>query len=437
MPTPAPSASSPASKPAWPARAGRVVALLFLGLLALPLLSVAWHYLATPDPFSAALPARLALSSAILVGPLWLLLELVRRAPRPWLPVSACAASLLVLGVWLTRDDEALRHDPDHPALRSDFPAAASTHALVLRHSKDAPGSIYEQVAAAPLNWPHLTEKPGSAEKWLEFAREHRTEIEARWTADKPLRDWFDELSAQPALADLTLRFSDPSPSFAPLREMTRVASAQATLLALDGQGDEAVRVLTTVLDVGQKLQTHSRTLVRRMVAIVIQRHAITSINLVLRLAPVSATIKARLAETLDKAQDPAEGAVLLLQSEYYVQAREFGAVGSGAISQAVGIANGRPPGLLVRLGYRPRATLNYLGDAYAAGSERIARRDLRELEQISDRLVQFHAIKTPRKNHIGHLLVAMVLPAYSKVAQSHWELQDWRTDLHARLRTP
>lgn len=417
-----------------PRRLARALGIFLLTALLALLVLFAHDYWTLPTPRSAPRGVRLLVGLGFLVGPAWLLwtrFRPVRRAAAaPWL---LAAASLGLFGAWLARDDDTLAYPTDHPALRSDFPGAAATHQLTLRYAKNFPGSLHDTVPRWSLVLPALGEKPADREKWTAFISANRPAIETRWTDLAALRAWIDELAAQPALADLTDDLSDPILGFGPLRATSQAASAQAALLALDGRRDEAVALLLPLLSAGQKLEVHARTLVRRMIAIITQRNALDGLRFVLDQGPLSDATRARLAAALQPHRDPAEGARLLLLCEYAIGARLVRELGPAAMADG---ANLRPPALH-RLGhffYNPIATANLLGDFLHPAADAAARRDLAGLDHIADPARNTSATRFVGKNAGGRLLVAMILPAFSKVAESYWKAHDERAALLARL---
>lgn len=432
--------SSPARKPLL-RKLGRALGTLVVGAALALLAAFASNHLAHPAPRAAALPWRALLALGLVAGPAWLLVSRLRPAPArpaharlararlaPWL---ALAASLALFFTWLGRDDAAFVLHEEHPLLRSDFPEAAATHALVLRYSKRAPGSLHDEFPAGTLVFPSLSDTAESREAWSTFLTAQREPIQARWEELAPVRAWFAELAAAPALADLTAELSDPIPAFGPLRGVARATAAQASLLALEGRRDEAVDLLLPVLRVGEKLEPHARTLVRRMIAVVLQRQALAALAFVLDQGPISDATRARLAAALRPHQDPAEGARLLLLCEYPLSSRTLLAWHPAAL------APDDSPRLFAAFGsllFTPRATVNDLGDLLHAQADAAAVRDLAEMKRLAADTHDLPPLRRASKNAGGRLLIGFVLPAYSKVVETYWQTHDERAALLARL---
>lgn len=420
-------------------RLGRALGTLVIAACLALLATFAYDHLVHPTPRSAPFALRLLLALGLVAGPACLLLARFRVTRLRLVPWLALAASLTLFFTWLAKDESRLAHETDHPQLRSDFTEAAATHALVLRYSKNVPGSLHDSVPPTELRFPALSAEPPVRDAWLAYLETHRDAIHARWEEIAPLRAWFDELAAAPALADLTTAPSDPIPAFGPLRAVSQTASAQAALLALDGRRDEAVALLLPVFSAGQKLEVHARTLLRRMVAIVIQGQALATLTFVLDQGDIDSATRARLAEALRPHQDPAEGARLLLLSEYALSSRLIQSLSRASLAttldyaQADAASGPSHPG--ARFFFNPVATANQLGDLMHAGAEAAARRDHEEMRRIgAEAEALASSTRRASKNIGGRLLIAMVMPAFSKVTERYWQVHDERLALLARL---
>jgi hypothetical protein len=417
-------------------RFGRATLTLLLALLLLLVGVFAYNYLRHPATGSASTGIRVLLACLFVAGPAWILFARFCPAHRPALPRLALIASLALFLGWLATDDATIRHDPDHPALRSDFPEAAATHALVLRYSKDAPDSLYDTFTASKILLPSLDADPVKREKWTAFITENRAAIETRWNELQALRNWFDEMAAAPRLGDLLTNFDDPIPAFAPMREVARFASAQACLLALEGRNDEAVALLIPVFDAAQKLEANARTLVRRMVAIVLQRQTLSALEYVLDQGELSAATRDELSRVLRPSlQDPAEGARLLCVAEYGIQSNlllspRLHQLGYEENSRSLSIA---PTASFFF--YNPKATVNRAGDILHAMAEAGAKRDAIARQNLDEQIwANRHPSRFLAKNLIGTQLIELSLPAYNKVIESYWSVHDRRQALLARL---
>ncbi len=82
---------------------------------------------------------------------------------------------------------------------------------------------------------------------------------------------------------------------------------------------------------------------------------------------------------------------------------------------------------------YNPRATLNPIGDLYADWQERVAHR---QMDQLDARWKSFYdeASRPSIKNICGRWFGLEMIPAYQKVSESYWRNQDQRAALLKRL---
>jgi hypothetical protein len=214
-----------------------------------------------------------------------------------------------------------------------------------------------------------------------------------------------------------------------------------ASLEALDGHGDQAIDTLLPTLEVGRKLAPYSRTLVRMMIAVVIEKMAIQTANFILDTTPVSAGARARLADAL-KGGDPVVGARHLMYTEYVLQ---LGWMPRNRVGDIVSIlvSGGSRQHFWVSyfncfgpLFFLPHATLNRMGDLYQDLSDLVAQR---KVDQMGARWEVFQRqMSGPSlKNPMGRYMALMSIPAYEKVAQNYWSKEDMRAALVERLAKP
>ena len=304
-PIPAPPGPPPVSAP--PAtrylRTVLITALgLSLGLLGLlnllptaPLLREALGPLVSEHLVVSGLAAFLIVASALLV-PLAALGFCSRRGWLRWPQFTVLALGILATFAYLMWDDPAVRRPLTMDELSPALPGDEATFRTFLRYAKNSP-------AANAVKSPKLL--VGSAtgdivtkpDQWARFLRDHRAEIETEWAALAPVRAWWDELADQPRIGDLT----PPNPSapilaFQPVRLYSQLAVAVASLQALDGHGDDAMATVVRLYDVARKLEPNSRTLVRSMIAKVIQKMALQTGGFVLNHAAVSPAARAAFA---------------------------------------------------------------------------------------------------------------------------------------------
>lgn len=309
-------------------------------------------------------------------------------------------------------------------------PDAEASYAVLIRYGKRHPAG--RDFKPLRLHWRAGPDKP---EEWVKFVTAHRSEIEAEWEQLTPLRQWWTELNTFERITDLMPpRLDAEILAFQPVRALVQRGCAVATLQALDGNGDAAMETVLPLLEVARKLQETGRSLVMQMIAIVVERMAMQTATLTLDRAPVSPTMQARLAAVLSRPGGGEAGARRLVAVERVLAQNTI--LNSG-IADAVDLeAEGPVRWVLATIDpfiYNPRATANLLGDFLTEAEDLIGRRMLMEYDERARRYVE-HDARPRFKNLGGRLLAVSSVPAYNKVANSYWKVQDERVALLAKL---
>jgi hypothetical protein len=358
-----------------------------------------------------------------------------------WRWIGAGYLVLAPVFAYLAADDPVLRRPMTMDEIAPAFPGAEESFAVLMRYGNRHPlGRDFRQPQRM---WRKAWDSaevvdPSKPAGWQIFVVRRRDDIEADWAELAPVRAWWTELNAFDRIADLTpMRFDAETMVFSLFRAMSQRGCAIASLQALDGHGDAAVETLLPILEVSRKLQPSARTLVRPMIAIVMERMCLETANFVLDHAAVSPAARTRLVAVLSGGGDGAAGARRLIAIEYAAQ---------------LGVARDRPLGdLMFRVSspwlrrglntvsplvFNPRATFNLYGDFVAEEQELAANR---EFDQLAARTKTFleHTARPHFKNFVGTLLLGVTTPILSAVAKSYWKAQDTRAALLARLTVP
>jgi hypothetical protein len=348
---------------------------------------------------------------------------------RSWWWIAGGYLALAPVFVYLATDDPAILHPITLEEISPAFPGAEKGYEVLMRYGKLRPlGKNFVQPPSVLAGKSSL--EPGS---WRETILQHRAAFEARWIEIAPVRTWWNEVNTFDRLADLAPAGPDSDfLAYAPCRAISQTGCAIATLRAIDGHGDEAIGILIPIIEVARKLQPSGRTLIRLMVGVAVERMALETAFFVLDTAPVSAAARARLA-TATRPGNAEIAARRLLVVEY---ANSLGGVQQMPVSTALNIAPqypwlGRIIDALSPFIYNRRASYNLYGELYADLQEMLARRDV---AKMSAREQQFWQAHPPQfKNFLGTLIMRMAIPAYTKVGESFWKMQDARTKVHAR----
>jgi uncharacterized membrane protein len=384
----------------------------------------------------------LVLCMAVIAAPVLVFFACRKLQQRSWARLAVGYAFLTGVLVYLAHDEPTFRHPVTMEEISPVFPGAEASYAVLMRYGNHHPLGQSFKAPVFKGRWPFV-DGPEKPEAWRKAITSVRPELEANWAGLTTEHAWWAELSAFDRIGDLMpARYDAEIMSFAVVRAISQHGVAIASLQAIDGHGDEAVDTLLPILGVARKLQPYSRSLVRSMISVVIEKMSLNTAAFILDTTPVSAAAKAKLAAALEGG-DPERGARQLLATEYALQ---FGWMShekagnllsvvqngsDGRHSWGTGILN-----LISPLAYNPHITFNQVGDLYADMSDLTAKR---ELDKFDARWKAYFdkASGVGIKNLFGRYLTMMMIPAYQKVAESYWKCQDLRASLLARVTKP
>ncbi|HVU15899.1 MAG TPA: hypothetical protein VHD32_03190 [Candidatus Didemnitutus sp.] len=408
------------------ARGAMVVAVLFLILL--PALLLFW-------PFVRRL-VRGSTPAATGSGPR----GAERRGRFRWLGWPMLLTGwVIVLPVllWLASDDATIHQPITIEEFSPGFPGADRSFAVLMQFSHLHPSPEAAALAAAHLEVTDFKANPSDAAPWTAFVAEHRAGLEQDWKTLEPQRRWLDALAAFDRIGDLTPPdLQADSVALQSWRTLGYHLCAIATLQALDGHGDDAVATLVPLLDVNRKLPLTSRTLLRTMMAEVMERLALQTATLILDRSTVSAPAREKLANALG-AENPAIEARRLVMVDFV----QFAPIAfSLRLGDAVAPAEGAGSILRVPLNLvgvfviNPHATMNLYGDHVR---ELAALAEARQLPQLATKGKDFAdqvIHRTGIKNLGGRWLMDLSLPAFGRAIEIHWQNADLRATLRQRL---
>jgi hypothetical protein len=316
------------------------------------------------------------------------------------------------------------------------FPGAEKSYAVLMRYGKLHPAPEALALEKHKFKLVGLPVGPDKPDAFVQFLHERRADIEADWAALAPQRRWLDELNAFDRIGDLgEASIGADIIRFSAWRLLSQRATAQAGLLALDGRGDDAFTTLLPVLEAARKLEPSGRSLVRLMVARVVQQMLIDAAAFTLQRTSVSPALRARMSAALKLGVGGEAGARRFVAIDYagvagWLSGSPLGAGfkwdGSGGVLFTL-------VDLFGPLVYNKQRTLNLYGDLIGELQELAARR---EGGKIDLRANEFWANEgRPRfKNFYGPAISRMTAPALSKVVDSYWKIEDKRLALIARL---
>lgn len=380
----------------------------------------------------------LTLGVVVLLTPLALA---VWAGRRQWLQWPVLALGWLAAGtilVWLAWDDPVVRRPLTIDEVAPVFDGAERSYAVIMEYGKHHPTEESKAFSSYKPKVQFGGARPDEPEKWVEYITKNRAALEADWAAFAPQRAWLDRLNAFDRLGDLTpADFAADIPRFDVWRLLSQRTCAIASLQALDGRGDEAIATLLPMLEVGRKFETSSRTLVRLMIARVVQKLCYQTAGFILDRGNPGAAARARLRAALDGGNGPAGARrIVLIEYAHFMPTLAKLSLTDAATAVDFGSSARLPRALnlLTRLVFNPRATTNLYGDhAY----ELAALAETRDYGGFAVRQAAFMQASFQQggmKNLGGRLILNMAIPGYQKIIKTYWDIEDLRLARLARL---
>lgn len=350
-----------------------------------------------------------------------------------WSARAVLAVAVAVVVVYLKADVEESPSVARNRQAVSGYYDDEASYLLTLRYSPK-PGA-----AMVMAELPNSLDIPSDEPKRSAYLKAHREEIEANWAALTDVRAWWSEMAALPALGDRTSgQLDQPFLKFAPVRAYTTYALAIAELRALDGDVDGAMSMVSDVFKVGANLEFPTCTLVRGMIAVVVQRSALKSASFIFEHAEVSRQARRDFAALLAARHDPADSLRRMLLAEGIYTENVIRAVdGSGDLGLSVGEMGewARIFGGGVRwLAFDAQDTINRIQDEMEIQSALAAARDLEALRRRDDEMWRGLHGRFQIKNIGGRMMVSLMMPAYTSITKSYWEKEDLRQVMLTRL---
>lgn len=355
------------------------------------------------------------------------------------LVLSALAVNLAVL-VYLRWDPEQNSPLPNLGQLRDEADPRWDTLAWMMdKHPKSRISEARLRSEAAMA-----IRLPTERSAWPEHVRTHRQAIRDAWEADALGREWIETLCLRPPVGVHFYRYEEPMLSFQQTRASLFVRTAYAFLLADEGRRDEAVRLLLPELIAWQHLQRCEAMLVHQMIAVVLIKESMKTIDAILDLGAIDPATRAALRETLEKACPIGEVFRFGFLGDYWYS-RSFDAVLDRGMtveeSKLFFGTVGLDSGPIVFVGRRWGLSLlvqqqswraEYLG-VLSRVTDLAAARDLTTLAREEAGAERRWTIK----NALGVRLIGVALPAFTKVASHIWAVEDARVALLRRVEKP
>jgi len=391
----------------------------------------------TPSIHVAVKKAEWVLALTVVVLTAAILLAFWKLGLSTWGRIAAGAAAIGAVLIYLSHDDPVIAKPITFDEFSPVFPGADESFNVLMRYGR-------QQAAAKNFKSPQFKD-PYPAfvmrdhAKWTATILLHRAEIEQHWKDLAVERAWWNELNGFDRIGDLTPpSFDSDIIAFQVFRALSQHAAGVASLEAIDGHGDEAVDTILPYLEVSRKLQPSSRTLVRTMVSVVIERMCLETSAFILDTTTVSPAARARLEGALGEG-DAAAGARHMIGTDFVLRSNAARNFRAGDFVDVTGGTSERTPlahvlHFLSPFVYNPRATFNKAGEESAELQEIVGARELAKLDPWTNKFVAEDA-RVRFKNPLGMLFLQYSTPAYGKVSENYWNTEDERAALLARLK--
>lgn len=282
---------------------------------------------------------------------------------------------------------------------------------------------------------------PSERDAWAEHVRTHRQAIIDAWEADALGREWIDELCRCPPQGIHLYRHDDPMLSFMRVRASLHARMSFAYLRATEGDRDEAIRLVLPELIAWQHLQRCEAMLVHQMMAVVMIKESLKTIAGILDLGAVEMVTVAELRDALNSSLPLGEVFRLGFLGDY-VYSRSFETDLDSAMTQEgsklfLGMLGLDDAPLVFQsrvFGFKWLLQKERWRHEYLAAMTRVVSlataRDLVTLKQESDAADHRWAVR----NALGVRFMGMAMPAFAKVAEQIWVMEDARVALRQRV---
>lgn len=349
---------------------------------------------------------------------------------------AVIAAALAVYLVYLVRDEPVAPSVERNRAVMAGRCEDESSYRLTLRYTPGVGGGMKFAAPSRTLDFGKQGEKRRA------YLLAHRDELEANWAELAEVRAWWAEMAALPRIGDRSEHgFDQPVIRFQPVRAYMQHALAIASLRAIDGDGDAALAIVGEVYVVGARLEPASRTLLRSMVARVVQKGALETAEFVCDTATVSAEARTRFAGLLAGPEGGGLGArrlVLTDAASFFLSGEGIATFarlsGSRSGESWAGYIGRSVTAFILSVTLNPQATANRANDwveeiALLAEAHKEDEIRKREMEMPREWVGHFQV-----KNISGRLLLPTMTPVYSGIVKNYWEGEGRRVALLKRL---
>lgn len=282
---------------------------------------------------------------------------------------------------------------------------------------------------------------PVDRREWLDHVRAHRQLILDAWESDALGREWTEVLS-QPTPAAIHLyRHDAPMLSFQCTRSSLYARTAYAYLIAVEGKRDDALKIVLPELLAWQHLQRSEGMLVHQMIAAVMIKESMKTIDAILDLGPASPTTLEAVRGALENACPIGDVFRIGFIGDYFYSCSYDDFVSRRLTNEEAKIFLGTLGLDANALVFQSRLfgfSLLMPGRTWRSGYLDALKRVVslavvRDLETL-DRMGADAARRWTIKNSLGVRFTGMALPAFAKISKHIWDIEDARVSLLNRV---
>jgi hypothetical protein len=365
------------------------------------------------------------------VGAIW-----KKLSYKAVLPVFGLCGGFVLYLFW---DDWSRPPAPEFgPVIHGDSPSYTAYRWLL----KDDPHSRLNEAEGKK----DLPPFPAEADQWNTFVTQHRDAFERAWAEDALGRSWVEAMAANSPEGLFPPQGTDGVwPSFMVIRRHCMARWGKSQLLLVEGENEEAVRLLLPLLRASYHLQRGGNALVTEMIAIVCLRGTYSRLEHMLKTSALSATSKTEIVRVLEEAPPIQLCIKNAFKGEHYVARSSADLMNHGttelrknltslALSddsiQSTAVLDGR---FLYLLFFNPNRSEREYSDFLNEVCQLVQDRKLDTtdpaLQRLESNMTSWHP-----KNQLGRKLMTMAMPAFKKIFVIFWETEDRRLALLQRL---
>lgn len=351
---------------------------------------------------------------------------IAKRSSWRWLGLAALP--IFAALAFLARDHIA---PPELPDLGPRVGTEDLGYQAVMWFAEESPHSRLRE-PGAPSPAADQLRLPKEQSDWARYIADNRTNLTRAVETNTLGKEWIASLAQRPPAGVCPLAALDVLLAYRSVRNTTEPLLALAYTRALDGERDEAVRMVLPLLGAMHNLQRTSANLVHAMIVNVVLKRSYTVLDATLRLGPVGEDTRLQLAHALEAAPPirqvfrnaflgEADFVHLVLarirQGDYSAPFASTSALTTG-LTQAL-----RFGGPLV---FHPNRTERQLQNVYQQVCSIAESHDTEALENWTPNWGNESQLRNP----VGRLLAAMTIPAFQKVGKEIWAVDDRRRSL-------